>query len=68
MAPAAGSALVDVARTVPDKALRTQAVDELAGRPDSAQFLEELLDGSGPRLPWRLRRHVRLLLKARGAP
>jgi hypothetical protein len=68
MAPAAGSALVDVARTVPDKALRTQAVDELAGRPDSAQFLEELLDGSGPRLPWRLRRHVRQLLKARGAP
>lgn len=66
MAPEAGAALVDIACTVGDKTLRAQAIAELAERPDAVTFLRELVSGDGPRLPWRLRRQARALLKAQG--
>lgn len=61
------SALADVARRSADRALRLQALDELATRPEGPELLRELRSGAGGvRLPWRLRRHIRKLLSAGG--
>jgi len=61
------SALADVARRSADRALRLRALDELAARPEGPGLLRELRSGGGGvRLPWRLRRHIRKLLSARG--
>jgi hypothetical protein len=66
--PGATEGLVEVARRVRDRSLRTRAIEDLASRADGTEALRRLLDGDvGPRLPWRVRRQVkRLLARANG--
>jgi hypothetical protein len=59
----AAAGLADVAARSRDRAIRTQAIDALAQRPDGEAALRGLAgkDG-GPRLPWRMRRYARRAL------
>jgi HEAT repeats len=68
-APEAAAALGDIARSSTDRGLRRQALDELAEWAEGRKVLRVLADGdTRPRLPWKLRRHARRLLRdARGA-
>jgi hypothetical protein len=68
-APEAAAALGDVARSNTDRGLRRQALDELAEGAEGREVLRLLSDRvTRPRLPWKLRRHARRLLRdARGA-
>jgi len=68
-APEAAAALGDVARSNTDRGLRRQALDELAEGAEGREVLRLLSDhDTRPRLPWKLRRHARRLLRdARGA-
>jgi len=66
--PEALEALGEVALRSADRALRLQALDELAGRAEGREVLRRLRSGGpGGRLPWRLRRYAgRLLSSGRG--
>ena len=68
-APEAAAALGDVVRSNTDRGLRRQALDELAEGAEGREVLRLLSDrDTRPRLPWKLRRHARRLLRdARGA-
>jgi hypothetical protein len=56
----AAAGLGEVVRGSGDRALRLQAMDTLATRPEGARVLEGLVSGDGGvRLPWRLRRYAR---------
>jgi hypothetical protein len=68
-APEAAAALGDIARSSTDRGLRRQALDELAEGGEGREVLRLLSEGdTRPRLPWKLRRHARRLLRdARGA-
>ena len=63
----AAEALAQVARSSGDAALRAQALEELAARPDGTGLLRELASRrSRPRLPWALRRRARSLARHAG--
>jgi HEAT repeat protein len=63
MGAEAAEGLADVVRGSSDRALRTQALERLAARPEGRATLEPLIArGSGTRLPWRLRRYIRRAL------
>jgi hypothetical protein len=64
LAPEAAAALGEIARSNADRALRRQALDELAEGREGRDVLRTLSAGDGrPRLPWSLRRHARRLLR-----
>jgi HEAT repeat protein len=61
--PEAAEGLAEVVRGSTDRALRTQALERLADRPEGRATLEPLIArGSDTRLPWRLRRVIRRAL------
>jgi hypothetical protein len=68
-APEATAALGDIVRSNTGRGLRRQALEELAEGAEGREVLSVLSDGdTRPRLPWKLRRHARRLLRdARGA-
>ena len=63
-APEAAAALGDIALSNPDRGLRRQALDELAEGTEGRELLRALSDAkTRPKLPWKLRRHARRLLR-----
>jgi hypothetical protein len=68
-APEAAAALGDIAQSNADRGLRRQALDELAEGAEGREVLRLLSDrNTWPRLPWKLRRYARRLLRdTRGA-
>lgn len=65
--PEPAEALGQVALRSGERALRLQALDELAGRPEGREVLRRLRSGSkGERLPRRLRRYAGRLLSGDG--
>jgi len=60
----AGAGLAEIVRATPDRAMRLQALDLLAARPEGPALLTGLVAGDGPRLPWRVRRYVRRILSS----
>jgi HEAT repeat protein len=65
--PEATQALAEVVRSSDDRALRTNALEELGARPDGPALLRELATWrSRPRLPWAMRRRARSLARRGG--
>lgn len=63
-APEAATALGEIARSHADRSLRRQALEELAEGSEGREVLRLLCEGAArPKLPWRLRRHARRLLR-----
>lgn len=62
-APEAAAALGEIARSNADRGLRRQALDELAEGAEGREVLRVLSAGTRPKLPWKLRRHARRLLR-----